>query len=504
MTMKSIFKYAVMFTTLLCLAACGGGEDTPTDDPNNGNPDVPEQVAALTISVTNITATAARVSVTPQSKTTKYYFDILRAEYYREYNEQFGFQRFINNTINSLMDANSMTKEDVLSRILSAGDDSYGFTGLDADTEYYAVAMGIDQDGLITTEIYFESFKTAAVKPSDNTFAIDIKSVSYESVAYSVKPKNNEPYVLIYWNKPIVDKLGDKFIDHCIESRSDIESFVVTGSQTGVFNDCVPGRDYYLVAFGFDGGLPTTAITKASFTTKADADPSQCKFTFAVSDIQYDRAYMKVTPSAKHTPFFWSVVEKSYYEELVRTVGAEEGMKSVLAESLAPFATDFGNIYDALEIITSYNDVSVEGTTYGLEQGKEYIPWAVAIDNSGNATAEFVMGNGFKTKIDTVADCTVEVKGSFETGSDGKAVLISTAKPDDKCVNFYNVIFQGDLRDASRQSLLNNIIKMGFKNQREVKFEKCPWNQPASAIAVGVDADGNFGEIAIDVFIPIK
>ena len=45
---------------------------------------------------------------------------------------------------------------------------------------------------------------------------------------------------------------------------------------------------------------------------------------------------------------------------------------------------------------------------------------------------------------------------------------------------------------------------MGFKNQREVKFEKCPWNQPASAIAVGVDADGNFGEIAIDVFIPIK
>jgi hypothetical protein len=203
---------------------------------------------------------------------------------------------------------------------------------------------------------------------------------------------------------------------------------------------------------------------------------------------------MKVTPSAKHTPFFWSVVEKSYYEELVRTVGAEEGMKSVLAESLAPFATDFGNIYDALEIITSYNDVSVEGTTYGLEQGKEYIPWAVAIDNSGNATAEFVMGDEFKTKIDSVADCTVEVKGSFETGSDGKAVLISTAKPDDKCVNFYNVIFQGDLRDASRQSLLNNIIKMGFKNQREVKFEKCPWNQPASAIAVGVDADGKLVE----------
>ena len=52
--------------------------------------------------------------------------------------------------------------------------------------------------------------------------------------------------------------------------------------------------------------------------------------------------------------------------------------------------------------------------------------------------------------------------------------------------------------------LMNNIINLGFKNERVVRFDKCPWNQVVTAVAVGVDKDGNFGEIAMDVFTPTK
>ena len=502
--MKRIFKFAILCATTLAMVACGGGEDNPAGSDDGTQTPEPE-VDALKIEVLDITAVSARVSVSPKEKKSKYYFDILRAEYYREYNEQFGFQRFIDNTINSLMKANSLTKEEVLSRILSAGDDSYGFTNLSADTEYYAVAMGVDDSGLISTSIYSLPFKTDVAKQSDNTFQISIGSATYTGTTYSVKPADkSEKYVLIPWNKPIVDQLGDKFIDHCIKSRSDIGDYIVSGDQSGIIDSCFPNREYYLVAFGYEGGLATTALSKAPFTTKSGGDPALCNFTFEVSDIQYDRAYMKVTPSTKYNNFFWSVVDKSYYEELSNTIGEEEAMKSVLAESLAPFATDFGNIYDALEIITSYKDVSTEGTTYGLTQGTEYIPWAVCIDNHGKAAAPFVMGTPFKTKNDIISDCTISVKGSFEMDSDGKAVLISTATPDIKCAYFYNVIFSGDLSDASRQSLMNNIINLGFKNERVVRFDKCPWNQVVTAIAVGVDKDGNFGEIAMDIFTPTK
>ncbi len=504
--MTKLFRFTTVFSAFMFLVACGGGENIGSGNENNPDPEIPTEKSPFRVEVLDITATAARVSVFPTEQKSKYYFDILQANYYNEYNEQFGFQRFIDNTINSLMTANSMTKEDVLSRILSVGDDSYGFTTLKADSEYYAVAMGIDESGMITTKIVAVPFKTEAAKQSDNTFNMQVSGITYNGASYTVTPTNKtDKYVLIPWNKPIVDQLGDKFIEHCLNTRSDIEDYVVSGVQQGRLDSCVPGRDYYLVAFGYEGGLATTALEKVAFTTKIGSNPAECTFTFAVSNIQYDRADMTVTPSAKHIPFFWNVVEKNYYNDLVCRVGATEAMKSVLADTMKPFAADFGNLHDALEMITSYSDVNIEGTTYGLAQGTEYIPWAVVIDNEGNAAAEFVMGESFTTKSDIVAECKVTVKGSWETGSDGKAVLISTVTPDSKCAGFYNVIFQGDLSGASRQSLLNNIIRDSyFKNLNPCIFDKCAWNQVVTAVAVGFDTDGNFGEIAMDIFTPKK
>lgn len=512
MTFRRFLGFASACFALL-LVACGGNDNIPSGGENNGGteepdqPDGPQRKVPFTIEVLDITETAARVSIFPENKGTKYYFDILREQYYNEYNDKFGFQRFIDNTVKNLMEANNMTKEQVLSRILSSGDDSYGFTGLEAGSVYYAVAMGIDDNGLINTDIAVKKFSTKEVEQSSNTFNISVGTATYTGVTYSVKPSNSaEQYVLIPWNKTTVDKMNDKeFIKHCIKTRSDIEEFVVTGEQKGVIDICVPGRDYYLVAFGYQGGVATTGVTKVPFTTKSGGDPAACTFTFEVSNIEYDRVYMKVTPSAKHTVFFWSVVEKNYYNQVVAAIGKEDGMKSVLAESLAPFAQDFGSIHDALEFISSYDDVSVEGTTYGLQQGTEYIPWAVCIDNNGEAVAPFVMGESFRTKADNISDCKITVKGSWKTGSDGKAVLISTATPDSNCAGFYNVIFQGDLTGASRQSLLNNIIRdQMFQNLNPCIFEKCPWNQTVTAAAVGYDKDGNYGEIAIDVFTPVK
>lgn len=490
--------------------ACSSGEKIDNGGNNeNGstnNPEQPEKVAPFKVEVLDITATTARVSVSPESKGEKYYFDLLREEFYNEYNDKYGFQQFIDKTINDLMTANSLSKAEVLQRILSAGDDSYGFTNLNAGCKYYAVAMGIDNNGTINTEIVSQPFSTLNVEASDNSFAITVGSVNYTSVSYTVKPSNNsDSYVLMYWNKPTVDKLGDEaFIEHCIKSRSDIGDFVVVGEQSNKFEECVPGREYYLVAFGYNGGLATTGLTKVPFTTKAGNNPSTCTFKFEVSNIQYDRAYMVVTPSKNYNAFFWSVIEKNYYEQRSAEIGHDATMNEALAQTIDPFAQDFGSIHDALDYITSYGGVNVEGTTYGLQQGTEYIPWAVCIDNNGNAIAPFAMGESFTTKSDSVADCKITVKGSFYEDVDGMAVVVSEATPDKKCAGYYNVIFLGDQSSASRQTLLNNILNMGFKDTPKVEFNKCRWNNTVTAVAVGYDSDGNFGEIAVDVFTPKK
>ena len=240
--MTKLFRFTTVFAAFMFLVACGGGENIGSGNENNPDPEIPAEKSPFRVEVLDITATAARVSVFPTEKKAKYYFDILQANYYNEYNEQFGFQRFIDNTINSLMKANSMTKEDVLSRILSVGDDSYGFTTLKADSEYYAVAMGIDESGMITTKIVAVPFKTEAAKQSDNTFNMQVSGITYNGASYTVTPTNKtDKYVLIPWNKPIVDQLGDKFIEHCLNTRSDIEDYVVSGVQQGRLDSCVPG-----------------------------------------------------------------------------------------------------------------------------------------------------------------------------------------------------------------------------------------------------------------------
>ena len=100
------------------------------------------------------------MAITPKSKYIKYYFDVLRADYYRVYQEQYGFQRFINATINALSSKDNITSDEALALLLSMGNATYDFNSLDPDTEYYVVVMGLDINGRITTEVYSKSFNT--------------------------------------------------------------------------------------------------------------------------------------------------------------------------------------------------------------------------------------------------------------------------------------------------------------------------------------------------------
>jgi hypothetical protein len=390
---KTLLKLLYIFVALSICFSCEEREGNT--DPN---PDVPQDVSPFSIEVVDIKARSAKVTINPADKTAKYFSDVLRAEYYTAYNEQFGFQRFIDMTINSLMATNSTTKEEVISQILTSGSTSSTFTNLDTDSQYYAVAMGIDEDGKITTQTVAMPFKTKAIRQSDNTFDIQVCDVTYTGANYTVTPTNkDEKYILVPWNKYTVELLDDDFSSHCINSLSDIENFVVSGDQNSHFESAIPGRDYYLVAFGYEDGEATTTLFKSQFTTKIAANFSSCKFTFTVNNIQNSSVDISVTPSVKNAPFLWGIVETEYFETLVQQIGTQECMKMILSETIAPFATTFGNKYDALEAITSFNDINTKRSIDNLTPGAEYIPWAVTIDNHGNATTELVMGESFKT-----------------------------------------------------------------------------------------------------------
>ena len=491
-----------MMVALLFIGCSDEGSASGSDAPQ---PEPPLSKAPLTISVVDISPTSARVSVAPTQSGVYYYFDLLSESFYDEYCIR-GFQALLDNTIQALMASNNQSKAQVLSLILCEGAATHTFDSLEAGSSYCAIAMCVDSDGQLCSEVATAHFTTSAAVQSHNRFEIELDSASYNGVAYTVTPTNiSEPYILIPWNRQFTDQVSDaEFISHCL-GRSDIENFCRVGVQSGVIEGCLPGWEYYLVAFGYQSGVATTGIFKASFTTMGGGEPELCRFAFDVREIDYEGATVTVTASSPHNSYLWDVVEGSHYHALVAEVGVEQAMSRVLSQTLERHAATYSGKYNALEALCSYGSVRAERSLSNLRQGTEYIPWAVCIDSAGSAVAPFIIGESFSTLSERVAECKVSVKSSYYEGSDGKAVVLSTVTPDIKCAGFYNIILNGDLRGSSRRAMIENIIRDNyFRNLNPCKGEKYPWNQTLTAVAVGFDAEGNFGEIAMDVFTPIK
>ena len=524
--MKHIFRFlatiAFLCTTMV-LVGCNPDAPLPDDDNNeqttpdeeekpDDEPQKPEppQEAPFTVEVIDITSTEARVSVSPTDKQTTYYFDILRKEYYTEYETVFGWQKFIDNTIISAGAALQLEdRAEILKRMLSSGDDSYGFTNLMAATDYYAVAMGVDKTtGTITTAIVAVPFKTAEPAVSTNSFAITLSDITYSGAKMTIKPSEAEDqYIIDIVSKLLVDEMGDEqYMTHCIQNRGNLVS-LSKGEVSTTIDSCQPGRDYYVAVFGYEGGMATTALTKEPFSTKAGGDPANCSFTFSIGDISYNTANITITASDPHVVFYWDAIDKELYEAALSQPGADANkiMREHLTGHLDIYKQDFlGNIYETLEVVGSYGKTNTQSMTmYGLMEDTAYIPWAVCIDAHGEPIGEFCFGTPFVTKADVISEAVVSVKGSYYMGSDGRAVLASEVTCNDKVVNFYNSIFAGDLTGSTRRSLINNLVQRGFKNERLVMFDKCPWSA-ATALAVGEDKDGNYGEVVMYVIHPNK
>ena len=127
---------------------------------NNSDTEQNHTAPTLCIEVSEVTATTAKVTISPAESTSFYYFDVLRSEYYREYDETYGFQRFIDNIINRLTANGAMSREEALATILTSDRTEYTFTNLDSDTEYHAFAIEMDINGKISTDIANYPFKT--------------------------------------------------------------------------------------------------------------------------------------------------------------------------------------------------------------------------------------------------------------------------------------------------------------------------------------------------------
>lgn len=117
----------------------------------------------IDISVANVTASKATVTCTPDPADLTYYFDYMPKEIFDMLcpTDQEKLD-YIVDSMNELLDEYELTWAEVL----STGEETYTFDGLDPLTDYYILAFGIDATGTVTTGLFKEEFTTLDINPA--------------------------------------------------------------------------------------------------------------------------------------------------------------------------------------------------------------------------------------------------------------------------------------------------------------------------------------------------
>lgn len=270
--MKKFFAFVAVALVAFGFASCNGNNPSAN---------------AYKITVSNITAKSATITVVPADTTTTYYWDIMASsEAAKMTDEQVG--AYLKEYLEEAVEYYKQYGVDAtIADFLIKGEDSYDYTKLESNTEYTVVAVALDETGASHGAVARQNFKTLEEKedpvPADMTFEIAVSDITFNSAYVSVVPSSNEH--TYFWNifeSEVIADMNDA--DLCAAVKANIENtieyygyfgydytfedFLSKGSDAYDFNDLEPQKAYTVIAVAM-GSLGTTngAVAKYNFET---------------------------------------------------------------------------------------------------------------------------------------------------------------------------------------------------------------------------------------------
>ena len=134
----------------------------------------PIVIPTFEITVSDVTASTATVSVTPSDSSVWYYYDIIPVEYFNEYADADELAKDYLEWIEDEVEYYQEYGVDyVFEDWLSRGVDGYDFSDLTAETEYVAFAFAVDTSTHLNTGAFFQThFTTLPVEETLLTFEL--------------------------------------------------------------------------------------------------------------------------------------------------------------------------------------------------------------------------------------------------------------------------------------------------------------------------------------------
>ncbi len=494
MNYKSLFSLWVIL-----LLAC-------QKEPSISQPDRP-----FTLKVYDIAAVTATVEVEPLDPNASYYTDVLNESDFLQATEK-GFDDYLAWFIDKLMEQTGEDRAGVLKRITSYGNDGFILTSLTPESVYYAVAVGIDTEGHTTTEVVSKRFSTTPYEVSENRFEVNFTTITPEIATLQVNTTNNDPYVLAIEPRSVTAEMDDKTLSEFIIQENlawgGLEQMTYTGTCEYEHLGKA-GWEYEVILFGYRNGSTTTAVKRVPFTMEQGADPATCTYSMH-HEFDKLKIIFTVTPSENTVVYVCNYIKQSDLDSLIEACGNEqEALQETLNQLYEELLLDLGSPGRVVDIVTLMGEVEYEAN---FEANTTYRQWAVAVDQSGNPTAPFVLGEAFTTPDEVTSTATLTLKKYVwyngteaaerypETfaGAKGYALVEIEVEPSEDAAQWWSYVAMEDLTDRLRRVIINNLISAPTEPSLTHQFIVAYWGVN-TIMGVAQDAHGEYGPLMLQV-----
>lgn len=319
----------LLTAVVLSFAACK--EPTP-DQPEP----VPPQPEGLTFEVElgEVTYSSVDYTVTPSDLEAEYLCILYDAETVEEFTQDKYLVATLLQELEAEARTEGMTLVEFLADYTDKGilEDSY--TNLAPESDYYIIVFGVDpaNNYEACSVVSKTKFTTLAFEKLDVTFEVET-TVDGNTAEFEVTPSDNEVIwyfytiptdTFDYYQSP--DAYGmslEQFYLYCLQMQIDgyrgagyddntiLNALFHKGQLTLQAKDLTANTEYTNMVAGFvidESGVITLASDVATSTyTTGDAKAADLTFEVSVTDVEMDRAAIKITPSDDKAPFCWMV-----------------------------------------------------------------------------------------------------------------------------------------------------------------------------------------------------
>ena len=480
---------------------------------------------------TTVDGNTAQYQITPSNDNDIWYFYTLPKSTYDAYTDpagqyQMSEQRFLLYCLEREIEAYrgaGYSDNQILNAIFHKGALTLQAEGLNAQTEYINMIAGfiVTEEGEISiaTDVTTSTYTTGDAKASELTFEISVTDIEMIRAAIKITPSDlKETY---HWMCGVWD--GEQTAEDIMNSIvAQYGGWMNNGAMlyTGVqdytggpgspykYKLDSPDTDYYVVVFGYAGGV-TTEPEMVTFHTLPAPDPATTTFTMSASDITPYSFKLAVVPSHATTYYSFNVCAPEEYNE--EAIIAEE---NEAFDYMFEMSQQFNPGTTVAQVLSSYyyRDAANADAT-GLAPESSFMGYVIVYNpEDGHVLKIHKFENLATTKSLGSITPGVELVGYYsgdeENGAvfgqpeatKGKAITVVKYTNFDGARSLFATMLGDDMTNTSNftDSYIWGVAAQYWKSVKTAQpysFYVADWDYAQTALAYAVDQNGLPGGI---------